>query len=178
VSWLDERGRNGGLDEVALPDGVPGRLWLCGKHFIGPDPDEAVARTAADVVVCLNERHELAPRYPDYVAWLEAHAAVDPDDAAAGRARWFPVPDLHAPSVDEVAPLVGGLAARIRAGDSVLVHCGAGIGRAGTIAAAILMHLGMSLDDALSHVHVSRPGAGPQADVQTALLLALEAAPD
>ena len=172
MAWLDERGRNGSVDEVPLPASVPGRLWLCGKHFIGPDPDEAVARTAADVVVCLNERYELAPRYPEYVAWLDANGGP------GGLAEWFPVPDLHAPPIEQVAPLVGELVARIRAGHSVLVHCGAGIGRAGTIAAAILMRMGMPLDDALALLHTSRPGAGPQADVQTALLLALAAEPD
>ena len=40
--WPSGRGRDGGIDEIPLP-GVPGRLWLCGKHFIGPDVEAAVA---------------------------------------------------------------------------------------------------------------------------------------
>ena len=80
--WLDERSRNGGIDEVPVPG--PGRLWLCGKHFIGPDPEVALERTGAAVVVCLNERDELEDRYPEYVDWL-LHTAAD-------RAIWFPLP--------------------------------------------------------------------------------------
>ena len=64
-SWPDERGRNGGIDEVPVPG--PGRVWLCGKHFIGPDPEVALERTGAAVVVCLNERGELEDRYPEFV---------------------------------------------------------------------------------------------------------------
>ena len=161
---MDERARNGGVDEVPVPG--PGRLWLCGKHFVGPDPEEALARTGAASIVCLNEAAELAARYPEYVAWLEANGPV--------RATWFPVPDLHAPAVDAVAPLLDAIAARLAAGEGVLVHCGAGVGRAGTIAAAVLMRLGLSRVDALTAVAASRPTAGPQADVQDDLLLALE----
>ena len=162
---MDERARNGGVDEVPVPG--PGRLWLCGKHFVGPDPEEALARTGAGSIVCLNEVEELAARYPAYVAWLEANGPV--------RATWFPVPDLHAPAVDEVGPLLDAIAARLSAGEGVLVHCGAGVGRAGTIAAAVLMRLGLSRADALAHVAASRPTAGPQAAIQDDLLAALDA---
>lgn len=167
MSWLDERGRNGSVDEVPLPAGVAGRLWLCGKHFIGPDPEQALARTGAAQVVCLNERAELVGRYPGYVDWLLAEAGA--------RATWFPIPDLHAPSVDELLPLVVDLRTRVTAGEGVLVHCGAGIGRAGTVAAALLLALGVGLPAALELVAASRPSAGPQADVQSALLTALAA---
>lgn len=166
MAWLDERGRNGGLDEVPLP-GVAGRLWLCGKHLVGPDPDAVLARTGAALVVCLNERVELAGRYPGYVEWLAAEAGR--------RATWFPIPDLHAPTAARMAELVGDLRARVTAGDGVLVHCGAGIGRAGTVAVALLLSLGVELEAALQQVAASRPTAGPQADVQSALLATLAA---
>src|SRR5687768_2482553 len=80
---------DGGLHEIPL-DAVPGRLWLCGKHMIGPDPEAVLARTGAHTVVCLTERHELADRYPHYVRWLDEHHSAD----AEGRALWFPVHDL------------------------------------------------------------------------------------
>jgi protein-tyrosine phosphatase len=48
----------------------------------------------------------------------------------------------------------------------MLVHCAAGIGRAGTTAAAICMMLGFDMDDALKHVRMHRPMAGPEAGTQ------------
>ena len=51
------RSLNGGVDELPLPE-IPGRLFLCGKHFIGPDPVAATARIGATTVVCLNQRYE------------------------------------------------------------------------------------------------------------------------
>jgi hypothetical protein len=138
-------------------------VWLCGKHLVGPDVEAVVARVDADAVVCLNERHELAGRYDDYVAWLAA-------GGASGRAVWFPIPDLHAPDAASVAPLLDTLVQRVTDGDRLVVHCGAGKGRAGTIAAALLLRLGTPLDDAISTVASARPGAGPEAGAQLDLL--------
>lgn len=162
--WPGERARNGGVDRVPLPAGA-GALWLCGKHFVGPDPEAALARVGADVVVCLNEPAELADRYPAYVEWLQTH---EPD-----RAVWFPIPDLHAPAADEAARLVDGLHRRLCDGQSLLVHCGAGIGRAGTVAAALLVTMGVPLDAALATVAAHRPLAGPESGAQSELLEAL-----
>lgn len=163
ATWRNsERSRNGGIDRIPVPDS-PGELWLCGKHLVGPDVDAAIARVRADVVLCLNERHELQDRYPDYVSWLR----TDP------RAWWVPVPDLHAPALGDAAALVDALVAHLDAGRTVLAHCGAGIGRAGTIAAAVLVVRGAVVEDAVATVAASRPGAGPEAGVQTRLLHAL-----
>jgi protein-tyrosine phosphatase len=159
-----ERRRHGGADEIPLPRG-PGRLWLCGKHFIGPDPEAALAVLGATTVVCLNQEPELAERYPDYVAWLRAEA---PD-----RAVWFPIPDLHAPDVAVMRPLFEGLCERLDEGERLLLHCGAGIGRAGTMAAGILLLLGATSSEALDTVAAHRPMAGPEAGAQRNLLLAL-----
>lgn len=165
TDWKRERSRNGGADRIPLPPGVPGGLWLCGKHFVGPDVEEAMRKTGATTVVCLNQPPEIEDRYPAYVSWLSS------DEAAV----WFPVPDLHAPDVDAAVAFVDALVERLRAGEVLLVHCGAGIGRAGTMAAAVLMALGLPMEDAISVVASSRPMAGPEAGAQLELLVALAA---
>jgi protein-tyrosine phosphatase len=164
--WPRGRARDGGVDEIPLPEG-PGRLWLCGKHFVAPDPVAALATTGADRILCLCERHELVDRYPDYLAWLTAN-----DRQAA---MWFSIPDLHAPSVEEVQPLLLRVREHIHAGHGLLMHCGAGIGRAGTMAVALLMQMGVPVAQALSTVAAARPLAGPEAGAQTELLERLAA---
>ncbi|MCU0273687.1 MAG: hypothetical protein MUE34_10675, partial [Acidimicrobiales bacterium] len=138
------------------------RLWLCGKHLIGPDPEAAIARAGATTVVCLNQEPELGERYPDYVAWLRHHQPH--------RAVWHPVPDLHAPSLEEMLGLLRGLRTRLDAGETLLAHCGAGIGRAGTLAACLLIAMGDSAERALEVVARSRPTAGPEAGAQRELV--------
>lgn len=166
MSWLGERSRNGGVDEVPLPR-PGGRLWLAGKHFVAPDVESALGRVGADVVVCLCEGHELVDRYPRYVRWLEHHYD--------GRALWRPIPDLHAPTLPAALGLVAELRGRLANGDDLLVHCGAGIGRAGTVAAAVLVSMGVGLADALATVAEHRPMAGPEVGPQRALLDAIAA---
>jgi protein-tyrosine phosphatase len=166
MPWPSHRSLDGGIDRIPLPDSA-GELWLCGKHVTGPDAEAAMARVRATTIVCLNERHELEDRYPDYVAWLVAHR----DD----RAVWYPIPDLHAPDVEGVVPFLDELRRRLDAGERVLMHCGAGIGRAGTMAACVLMMMDVDPDDALAIVGEHRPMAGPEAGAQQELIDALAA---
>lgn len=167
AAWRTERSRNGGVDRIPVP-GVEGALWLCGKHLIAPDVDEAVSRVGADVVLCLNERHELEDRYPDYVRWLRSD----------GRAWWVPIPDLHAPPLVRAVALVEELLEHLEHGRTVLAHCGAGIGRAGTVAAAVLVARGATVQEAVEVVAASRPLAGPEAGAQRDLLEQLGARRD
>lgn len=162
--WAEERSRHGGVDEIPLPGDIAGRLFLCGKHFIGPDPESAVAHVRATTVVCLNEESELA-RYPAYVAWLREQ----PPD----RLVWWPIPDLGAPGLGEAVHLLEVLRARLGSGERLLLHCGAGIGRAGTVAAGLVMMSGWSLEDAIGLVRAHRPLAGPEAGPQIELLIRL-----
>jgi protein-tyrosine phosphatase len=169
-AWPSGRSRHGGVDEIPLPAGAQGqgRLWLSGKHFIGPDPEAALLEVDADTAVCLNEAAELSDRYPGYVDWLRAN---HPD-----RALWHPIPDLHAPDLDEAVELLAELRTRLASGQTLLMHCGAGIGRAGTMAAGLLITMGVPLADAAAHVGAHRPMAGPEAGVQEQLLEAIAAA--
>jgi protein-tyrosine phosphatase len=161
---LGGRAWHGGFNEVPLPDG-PGHLWVCGKDFVGPDPENALMSTGANTVVCLNEPFELVQEYPEYIEWLRAN---QPD-----RAIWHPVPDLGAPPLEAAASLLADLWMRIKRGQSLLFHCGAGIGRTGTISAGLLVTMGVPLAEATTTVKGARATAGPQAGPQVTFLTAL-----
>lgn len=162
--WPRGRSRDGGIDEIPLPD-VSGRLWLCGHRVVGPDPEAALARVGASSLLCLCQEHELAARYPGYVTWLRTSG---PD-----RARWFPIPDLGVAPLPDMLGLVEESTIRLRAGELLVAHCAAGIGRSGTFAAAVLVALGTGADDAVATVAANRPTAGPEVGSQADLIAAL-----
>lgn len=166
TGWPTGRARDGGVDAVPVA-GVAGRMWLCGKHAVGPDVEALLGRLDATRVVCLTERHELSDRYPEYVAWL--------DREQGGRARWHPVHDLSAPPLGEFAAVVATVRADLGAGERLVVHCAAGIGRSGTLAVGVLLAGGVPLDDALAHVAKHRPMAGPEVGAQRSLVEAFAA---
>lgn len=149
-----------------MPAGVAGRLFLCGKHAIGPDVEALLARVDATTVVCLNERHELDDRYPEFVEWLDANAPV--------RSVHHPIPDFHAPELNAFAELIDALYERLEQGERLVVQCGGGIGRSGTVAAGLLVRAGVPLDDALVTVRANRPMAGPEVGTQSDVLVAYE----
>ena len=157
-AWVTNRALHGGVDEI--PTSAPGRLFLAGKHFVGPNTESALKAIGATKVICLVERFELERRYDDYIVFLETDE----------RALWWPVMDFHAPNVSKSAEMVDELSSLLGAGERVLVHCGAGIGRAGTLAAAVLIRDGLAVPTALERVRAARPMAGPQSSTQEALL--------
>ncbi|HEX6392861.1 MAG TPA: protein-tyrosine phosphatase family protein [Acidimicrobiales bacterium] len=159
--WAERRSLHGGVDEIPLPRGVGGRLWLCGKRFIAPNPERAMAYVDADAAVCLNEPHELE-WYPEYVEWLKAQPSE--------RVIWRPIPDLHVPSRDDAVELLAEVRSRLDGGQSLLMHCGAGIGRTGTIAAGVLITMGESPAHAIARLRAHRSLCGPEAGAQTELL--------
>jgi hypothetical protein len=160
MSWLGPRSVDGGIDRILLLYGF-GVLSLCGKHVVGSDPEAALERAGATIIVCLNERYELDERYPQYVEWLDTHK---------DRALWHPIPDLHAPPLEKLEPFLDDVVDRLDAGESLLMHCGAGMGRAGTVAACVLIVMGAEANDAVRTVAEHRPLAGPEAGVQQELI--------
>ena len=75
--------------------------------------------------------------------------------------EWWhlPIPDGHVPDEDFEARWVeagAALRSHLRSGRDVLVHCKGGLGRAGTIAARLMVELGTPPKDAIRLVRESR----------------------
>ena len=156
---------DGGIHEIPVPSAV-GSLWLCGKHHVAPQVNEVRQRHNIGTVVCLVEQHELSGRYDSYISWHK-------DNIGKG-GLWFPIPDLTYPEFDDALEFVEEVTNQVCNKHNVLIHCAAGIGRAGTTATAVLMMLGMEMNDALSHVRQHRPMAGPETGSQTEFIAQLD----
>lgn len=119
------------------------------------DADLAViAAWHAKAVVTLVEREEL-------VAMAVPHLG---EAVVAKGIRWFhlPIRDVSIPdSAWERHWRDAGRELRdmLMTGDRVLVHCKGGLGRAGVVAARLLIELGLSPDHAIAQVRAVRPGA-------------------
>lgn len=69
----------------------------------------------------------------------------------------FPIQDMGLPpSVEGFARITHTLFKQINVGVNTLVHCRAGIGRSGLVAAGVLLHLGWSVDEAFKYVSYNR----------------------
>ena len=150
---------------VATPPELPGRIWLAAmpgrlepwSAFLAQVQQAPIAR-----VVCLTPRHELASMSPAYLAALNAGELPF---------TWqhLPMRDLGlAEQAQDFRAGIEMLAQAVLAGDGVLLHCAAGIGRTGTAAACLLKRLGLPTTVALQRVRDA--GSDPQSALQSGLI--------
>lgn len=165
------------IDEIAVgaAGGLIGITFCPGKSSeslrgwrwerdLATDLDE-IARWGASAVVTLIEEHEFELLH---VRNLGA-------EVSARGMEWhhLPIVDVAAPDArfDQgwitTGPKVRGI---LLAGGKVLIHCRGGLGRAGTIAACLLVELGVKPRDAIAHVRRARPGAIETADQERYVL--------
>ena len=71
----------------------------------------------------------------------------------------LPVPDLQAPTEDQLQQAVDAIAGAAQSGMAVAVHCTAGKGRTGTVLAAYFVNQGLSADAAIRRVRNLRRGS-------------------
>ncbi len=120
------------------------------------------------VVVCLVPDEGIAAHSPEYSPWR-----ANERDRGDYELIDFPIRDFNSPEPDRAASfweLARELAGRVQAGEKAFVHCGAGIGRAGTMAVAILMVMGRSYDEAFEAIRAA--GSYPESPTRQAFLKA------
>jgi len=153
------------LRPVRLPEGVGGRLYLTampGAHGPLERTWEALRREGVQVIVCLAEPEEIRRKSAPYAAALEAQAVPCPVEA-------FPVADFGVPGDREAFwALANRVGRRLTGGERVVIHCGAGIGRTGTLAACVLLALGEP--QAQAEQAISAAGSHPETAAQRALV--------
>lgn len=115
---------------------------------------DAIVRWGARAMVTLIEAHEFELlQVPDLGAQVVARGMA-----------WhhLPIPDVQAPDERFATGWRRSGPALLDwliAGQRVLVHCRGGLGRAGTVAAQLLVELGVPPPDAIRRVRAARPGA-------------------
>jgi atypical dual specificity phosphatase len=72
----------------------------------------------------------------------------------------LPVRDFPPPSPGQLAEGVAAIERALADGGRVAVHCGAGLGRTGTLLACYYVRRGLSSEAAIARVRAGRPGAG------------------
>lgn len=92
---------------------------------------------------------------------------------------WFhaPIPDVSIPGLAFIAAwrTIGPrISEQLRTGGSVVVHCRGGLGRAGMVAAMLLVLMGENPRRAIERVRAVRPGA-IETQAQEAYVLSQEA---
>jgi ADP-ribosyl-[dinitrogen reductase] hydrolase len=152
----------------ALPVGA-GRIGLCccpghrlTPRFVRASPEDFDADL--DAIVAFGATRLVTLMEPDELAFI----GIDPKrlnrEATVRGLQWLhlPIRNLSTPSSNwEANWLKAGeeLRAELGAGGRFAMHCYAGLGRTGTVAARLLIEHGMRPDAAIAAVRQTRPGS-------------------
>lgn len=153
------------LRELTLPVEMRGRVLLSampGRFEPWPQAAHALVKARVDLVVCLNPLDEIAMVSPGY------HAAIAAQELPC---RWLNVPMRNFGLAEQAKAFQSGVEQVVRAlalGETVLIHCAAGMGRTGSMAACVLKRLGLNRLDALDRVRAA--GSNPESAAQSGLI--------
>ena len=153
-------GLSGRVGLTFAPGKRDGSRWA---RDLPTDLDHLRAHHRTDLLVSLMEDFEYE--------FLQIADLVPEATARGMRVRRFPIVDGHAPRNDEMGHfvrLVREIEAAAGAGDVVVIHCRGGLGRAGTVAASVLVARGALPHDAIATVRATRSPEAVESDAQEA----------
>jgi len=172
VGWIAQpRGRIGltfapgkkTVKSVSLTVGGPaGSPW---SRDLQADLLELVGTHKAHALVCLLQDSEFEDlQIPDYFEACRKYGLF---------VERLPIQDGSVPtSLSETASLIARIVRRANDGETVVIHCRGGLGRAGTIGACALVALGKTPDEALDVVREARGANAPENEEQRAFVRA------
>ena len=157
------------FNELALPNGGCLGLGSCPGHRLRLSPLGLVHMTEhlrddLRLIAAWKPHAVLSLMEEDELEGAGAPVHVLAEELQAHGIDWLhlPISDMEAP--DERFEMAWihtwpRLDREFRQGGRVFIHCYAGLGRTGTVAALILMNYGLSARDAILQVRAARPGS-------------------
>ena len=148
------------LSYIPLKPLTKGQLWI--SHYPGKIGVEdkiiqaeidlsELKRKKIDIVVSLLEKEELKT--------LNVLTLFELIKKHKFSHYYFPIKDKSVPrDITELNRLLNDLSLKIRQNKKILLHCNAGLGRSGLIAALLCKKLGVS-ENPISYIRKHRPGA-------------------
>lgn len=150
---------------VSLPTGVKGELYLhsmLGRYEKFAEAACEIKNRKIDEVICLATLDEISLKSPLYENALQSNKHT-------WGQRMYPIPNFGAPSDrQDFLQLARDLTQKLLSGKKLLIHCGGGVGRTGTLAIGLLISLGMEADKAKEAVASAH--SYPETTVQERLL--------
>jgi len=154
-----------------------------GRGFLAIMPQPGLPQDLATTVGLLAQQDVqlvVSLLQPDEVELLDLQDEAKLVEAESMRFLSYPITDMSLPAaIDDFARVSLNLYQQIGAGINTVIHCRAGIGRSGLLAAAVLVHAGRGVSDAFARVSLGRgrrvPETAAQGDWLQANLASLKA---
>jgi hypothetical protein len=138
-------------------------LWVYGRGVpaITGVPLLRFCRVTPSLYVGSQHNHLGKKRLEQQGIHASVNMRIEKNDAdfglALSRYLYLPTVDDEAPSIDHLYKGIEFIREILKSGEKVYIHCGAGVGRAPTMAAAYLIAENYSLDEALGMIRKLRP---------------------
>jgi atypical dual specificity phosphatase len=132
---------------------LPDQLGACVNPAVAGGAATELRARQIGLLINLHER----PDPPELLVQLRAETVH------------LPVQNSDAPTPSQLDRGVAAIGDALSRGIRVAVHCGAGLGRSGTLLAAYLVSQGSAPDEAIAQVRAARPGSIETAEQEAAV---------